>query len=664
MFVRVYILIVLAIGITLLNNKVYGQSSRVDSLEKQLMVTTSSEAQAEILQQIYDEIEVFNYERANKIAHKYYLLATETLPDSKHELAAILRMGNSFMYLEKNDSALYYYKELIDKASELKDTVFLSKAYNNLGVLNANTGDLSAGVYYFKKSSELDALIGDNEGSITGYSNIGAIFAAQHKTDSALLYLNRALDAALVLQNPGIILTCYIDLSVIHSGLGNIDEAQRYANLGLEIAKSTNDLPSIAHAERMIALTYQKEGKYKIAVEHDLLSLGAAQDGGALEHAISAIIGLAFSYEQIGMYKEALAYHKMYRIYSDSLQEINNEAQFIRASQEFNAEQAIKENEILYQKGKIKDLEIEKSEEELANSRIVIISSIVGLFLLVVLAITLYNRNIIKQRANQKLHDANAIIQAKNNDIIASIDYASKIQEALLPNSDEPNLFQDSFFLLKPKDIVSGDFVWHTQVDEFKVFAAVDCTGHGVPGAFMSMIGNAFLQQIIVEKGLRDPGKILDLLREKIITALNQKKGTSHRRDGMDMALCVFNTKNNKLHFAGANNPLFMIQQNVLVEIQGDKQPVGFFEGLEQPFTSHSVDVFDGDCIYVFSDGYVDQFGGPKGKKFKYKQLKEVLMSIHHKKMQEQKNILNQTFNDWKGDLEQLDDVCIVGVRI
>ncbi|MBK7131035.1 MAG: SpoIIE family protein phosphatase [Crocinitomicaceae bacterium] len=664
MFARVYIVIVLALSTFMLNHEAYAQSSKVDSLEKQLMVTTGSEAQADLLQQIYDEVEVFNYERANKIAHKYYLLATETLPNSKHELEAILRMGNSFMYLEKNDSALYYYKELINKSSELKDTVFLSKAYNNLGVLNANTGDLSAGIYYFKKSSELDALIGDNEGSITGYSNIGAIFAAQDKIDSALLYLNRALDAALVLQNPEIIIACYIDLSVIHNGLGKLDETQRYAGLALEVAKQQNDLSSIAQSERMFAITYQKEKKFKIAVEHDLLSLNAANDGGALEHALLAIGGLAFSYEQMGMYKEAIAYHKMYRTYSDSLKEINNEAEFIRASQEYNAEQAIKENEILYQKSKIKDLEIEKSEEELANSRIVIISSIVGLFLLVVLALTLYNRNIIKQRANQKLHDANAIIQAKNNDIIASIDYASKIQEALLPNSDEPNLFQDSFFLLKPKDIVSGDFVWHTQVDDYKVFAAVDCTGHGVPGAFMSMIGNAFLQQIIVEMGLREPGKILDQLREKIITALNQKKGMSHRRDGMDMALCVLDTKNNKLHFAGANNPLFMIQQNVLVEIQGDKQPVGFFEGLERPFTSHSIDVLEGDCVYVFSDGYVDQFGGPKGKKFKYKQLKELLMNIHHKKMQEQKNILNQTFIDWKGDLEQLDDVCIVGVRI
>ncbi|MBL7899598.1 MAG: SpoIIE family protein phosphatase, partial [Crocinitomicaceae bacterium] len=269
-----------------------------------------------------------------------------------------------------------------------------------------------------------------------------------------------------------------------------------------------------------------------------------------------------------------------------------------------------------------------------------------------------------KQRANTKLQEANAIINEKNADILASIEYASKIQEALLPTKDNPDLFRDSFFMLKPKDIVSGDFLWYSEVDGKKIFAAVDCTGHGVPGAFMSMIGNTFLQQIVNERQITKPAEVLNELRQSVIRALNQKGLGTNRKDGMDMALCVVDEKNMKLEFAGANNPMFLIQSGVLMEIRGDKQPVGYFEGFEDPFTNHEFKIEKGDCIYITSDGYVDQFGGPKGKKFKYKQFKELLFSISLKSMQDQKKILAQTFEDWKGSLEQVDDVCVVGVRI
>jgi serine phosphatase RsbU (regulator of sigma subunit) len=180
----------------------------------------------------------------------------------------------------------------------------------------------------------------------------------------------------------------------------------------------------------------------------------------------------------------------------------------------------------------------------------------------------------------------------------------------------------------------------------------------------MSMIGNTFLQQIINERGILDPAEILNELRKNVVRALNQKGKGVNRKDGMDMAICVIDESKMMLEFAGANNPLFVMQAKRMLEIKGDKQPVGYFEGNEMPFTKHTLALEKGDCIYIFSDGYVDQFGGPKGKKFKYRQFSELLQSLSRRPMQEQKQTINRAFDEWKGELEQVDDVCVVGIRM
>ena len=206
--------------------------------------------------------------------------------------------------------------------------------------------------------------------------------------------------------------------------------------------------------------------------------------------------------------------------------------------------------------------------------------------------------------------------------------------------------------------------MWYAEVEDKKIIAVVDCTGHGVPGAFMSMIGNTFLHQIVNEREITYPSEILTELRRNVIRALNQKGDGVNRKDGMDMAICTYNSKTGILEFAGANNPLFVIVGGQTHEIKGDKQPVGYFEGLEKPFTNHSLEVTKGDCVYLFSDGYADQFGGPKGKKYKYKPLKDLIFANYQKPMSAQKSILINSFDDWKGPLEQVDDVCVVGFRI
>ena len=257
------------------------------------------------------------------------------------------------------------------------------------------------------------------------------------------------------------------------------------------------------------------------------------------------------------------------------------------------------------------------------------------------------------------------IIEEKQKEILDSIHYAKRIQQAMLTSEDyiAEHFNAENFIFYQPKDIVSGDFYWALSHHDKFYIAAADCTGHGVPGAFMSLLNISFLNENVIERGIKNPDQILNEQRREIIKALNPT-GNENSKDGMDCALCAFDLKNNKLQFALANNPLWLIRAGELIEFKSDKMPVGKYEDHIKNFTLQSTEIFKGDCIYIFTDGYADQFGGDKGKKFKYKQLKELLLLNVHKPMNEQKEMLSKTINDWKDNLEQVDDILIIGVRV
>ena len=266
---------------------------------------------------------------------------------------------------------------------------------------------------------------------------------------------------------------------------------------------------------------------------------------------------------------------------------------------------------------------------------------------------------------NIKIEKAYLEIEDQKRSITDSIHYAKRIQNAILPPDDyvESNL-PESFVLYKPKDIVSGDFYWMNREDGRVMFAAVDCTGHGVPGAFMSIVGNHQLNYSVNVDGARTAAAILDKLNEGVTKSLHQKKEGSSVKDGMDISLISYEKEKMSLDFAGAFNPLYLIRDGELQIFKGDKFPIGAFYGEKlEHFTNLQLDLKKGDSVYIFSDGYPDQFGGEKGKKFKYKQFQELLLSIQDKSMKEQKAILDKTIVDWMGKLEQVDDILVIGAR-
>jgi len=258
------------------------------------------------------------------------------------------------------------------------------------------------------------------------------------------------------------------------------------------------------------------------------------------------------------------------------------------------------------------------------------------------------------------------VISEKNKEILSSIHYAKRIQRALLA-SDKllKNNLSEYFLLYKPKDIVSGDFYWADETPDKKFLLLTgDCTGHGVPGAFMSLLNISIMHELTFGRHLSRPDQLLNTQRDAIILALNPEGADEESKDGMDCVLCSFDFKNKQLDFSCANNPLWILRNGELMEYKPDKQPIGLHEGERKNFTLHSVQLQQGDIVYTFTDGFADQFGGPKGKKFKYSQLKEKIISIHALPLTQQRQELEKTLDEWRGNLEQVDDILVIGIRI
>ncbi len=263
------------------------------------------------------------------------------------------------------------------------------------------------------------------------------------------------------------------------------------------------------------------------------------------------------------------------------------------------------------------------------------------------------------------IRESPTCINTRNREIIKSLRYAGMIQKALLPSDNVmKRVLGDYFTLFMPKDVVSGDFYWVASKNGHSVIVAADCTGHGVPGALMSILGISCLKEVIVSDCTNRPNRILNQLREKVMEALSQTGDFDEAKDGIDLSMCIINHDRSELQYSGANNPLYIIRDGELLETKPDKMPVGVNAIDEEPFSNHLIRIRKNDKVYMFSDGFPDQFGGPRGKKFKYRPFKNLLLDIHLKNMQDQREILRETVTDWMGDNEQIDDILVLGFAI
>lgn len=587
----------------------------------------------------------------------------------KKSLAGALN-NIGFVYANQGDipKALDYHHESLKLHEELGDKKGIAYGFNNIGFLYKKQGDIKNAFEYYHKSLKIYEEIGDKEGQAMSLNNIGVISISAGDTTKALEYHLKSLKLYKVIEDKygmayslhhiGSIYKTYGDPSVTSSReaslISGINKALDYYRKSLALREEKGDKKGIASSLYCIGDIYNKQGKFKISIKYGLMSLELAQELGFPYRVEDAANLLSEVYEKQGKGIKALETYKLSIKMRDSM---NNEA-----NQKATAQQQAKYK---YEKQKVLDdakhdklLAAEQEEKE--KQQILAGATAIGLGLVVVFLIFVFNRLRVTKKQKLVIEEQKEVVEEAHQEIKDSITYAKRIQSAILPPSKlVKEYLNESFILYKPKDVVAGDFYWMEHKDGKVLFAAADCTGHGVPGAMVSVVCNNALNRSVREYGLTDPGQILDKTREIVIQEF--EKSEEEVKDGMDIALCSI--EDNKLKYAGANNPLWIIRNSEIIETKANKQPIGQFDK-PVPYKTHSFDLEQDDSIYLFSDGYVDQFGGEKGKKFKSKAFRELLLCIQDKSMEQQQTIINEAFETWKGNLEQIDDVCVIGFRI
>lgn len=435
-------------------------------------------------------------------------------------------------------------------------------------------------------------------------------------------------------------------------------QAKESLTQALSLAEQIKSQQEIALAHFHLGNFYFRQFSPELAKRHLLKSLNISNELGIKELAMYAHQKLANVYEQEGNLAQAYSNFKSFTLLKDEL--FSEESQKVITEMQTKYETEKKEQEI-------KLLSNEKTLLHLENQRqrLVIFIAIGGLTIILAFALLLINMVRQKQKANRVLEEKNELISHQKQEITDSIRYASKIQSAILP---VPSLLdealKDHFVLFLPRDIVSGDFYWYTMLQNKMILTAADCTGHGVPGAFMSMLGVSSLYEIVNKEGIMEPAEILNKLRAFIKQTLSQSGKENEQKDGMDISLCMLDLENMRLEWAGAYNPLVLIRNGELIEYKADKMPVAIHVNDHRSFTNHVIELQPNDKFYMFSDGFPDQFGGTDGRKYMSKRFKQFLLEIHDKPMELQKELLLNEHLAWRGPIEQIDDIVVFGVSV
>ncbi|MES2565305.1 MAG: tetratricopeptide repeat protein [Bacteroidota bacterium] len=664
-----------------------GQISKVDSLEKVLKTSPRDTNLVRTFNIIAGVVQFNNPEKGLAYCNKGLKLAGE-LNYEKGKAMLNNTSGICYSILGNYEEAYKCFTRALEGYTALNDKRSISLCLNNLGIYYYNQGDYSKALDYYLQSLKVDEALNDDEGMLSSYNNIGLIYKEQGNNTRALQYFSQALVVAeklkdkaglsMTYNNMGLVfwqqkkfaaaLANFFKVLEIDKALDNqVGIAQSYNNIGLiyyeqknfplsleyhlkavGLFLSLNDNEGLTLAYSNMASIYEKTGDLKKSEEYAKLSLDISTAIGRKEVQRNSYQTLAQVYALQKNFKDAYKYQLLLTDIKDSLSNNESNKQIAEMSAKYETEKKEEQIKLLE-----KDKKIQKTVRN---------SFIFAFALMLLLAGVSYQSFLNKRKANTQLAIKNELIEEKQKEILDSINYAKRIQTAILPpNRIVKEHLPDSFILYKPKDIVAGDFYWLEHKNDQVLFAAADCTGHGVPGAMVSVICNNGLNRTVREYNITDPGKILDKTREIVIAEF--EKSDEEVKDGMDISLCAFNHITHQILWAGANNPLWVIRDNEVIELRPDKQPIGKYAEAK-PFATHSMQLKKGDSFYIFTDGYVDQFGGEKGKKFKSSKLKELLLSISNQPMNEQHRILDETFGTWKGNLEQVDDVCIIGVRV
>ncbi|MEO6304732.1 MAG: tetratricopeptide repeat protein, partial [Bacteroidia bacterium] len=540
-------------------------------------------------------------------------------------LVALGNIGAIYITLGQNKKGLEYQLKSLAIAEKINNISKLASIYNNLSLLYNNFLEPDKALVYGKKSLAIYEQMNNVNGTCSAYGNIGNAYMNLNRMDEALVNFKKNNELAKLAENP------------------------------YEECTSSMDIGEI----------YFKREQYKLAIPYYLKAKEIGEEIEDDNSLKSVYANLYTIYKKTGDLNKALESNEKYVAVIEKLNETNSKDELHKKEIEFEFNRrAVKDSIKNAQENIIKDEKIKANKAQIEKDKLLKIALTTGFILVFIFGIVIFNRfRIIRKQKeiieikSKQTEEQKAIIENKNKEITDSINYAKRIQYTLLAHTEFLNEQlgeSDYFTLFQPKDIVSGDFYWACEQDNKFFLAVCDSTGHGVPGAFMSLLNIGFLSEAINEKLILQPDKILNYTRERLINSISKEE----QKDGFDGVILCIDKKTKKITYASANNSPIIVRDGEILELHKDKMPVGKGER-EDAFTLNEINIQKGDMLYLYTDGYADQFGGPKGKKYKYKQLNNQLLEINALSPKEQASELLKNFDAWKGQLEQVDDVCV-----
>jgi serine phosphatase RsbU (regulator of sigma subunit) len=598
----------------------------------------------------------------------------KTHPSLRFEASAYNTLATAFLNKGDNSKALHYFNKTYSLSEKLNDPVYTAKCLNNLSLVQRSLANFPKSLEYALMALKIRERY-DQKKTASSYNNIGLIYYQQHQNTEALKYFLIGLKNSITYKNEFVEGLCYINIGNVYSEQGKKDSALLFCFKALTIFKKQEDVSRVGTCYANISEIYQYKKDYTNALEYiknaiklkrqaeDLNDLGACflilgsiydnlnnnslaivyldsaknmhEQTNNVNDLTSVYSKLSDVYSKLGNFKDAYFYLSLNKKLTDSIFNSDNTAQLSSLKTQFEVEKKeVELNSKAQAQKQITDA-LEKKQQ------IIIIAICVFLFAVVVFSTLLYNRFKITKQQNHIIKAQKNQVEIHQKEILDSIQYAKRIQSTILKNQ-----------------IISGDFYWAHRKNNNYYIAVCDCTGHGVPGAFMSLLSIGYLNEAI-ENNILAPNTIFDYVRERLIQNISQED----QKDGFDGILLCIDGITKQITYAAANNKPVLISNGFVIKQKVDKMPVGKGERTD-PFNLYHLNYNKGDVLYLYTDGYADQFGGPKGKKYKYKPLNEILLNNSTIPLKDQYNKLSQEFNNWKGDLEQVDDVCIVGIKI
>jgi serine phosphatase RsbU (regulator of sigma subunit) len=608
-----------------------------------------------------------------QLALSTYLKSRELfseIEDQQRTASLQTNLGQVYADIGDYNNAIKEYNSSLKIFEELDDKNGIASTLNLIGIIYNNWGEYKLGLVYFRNSLKIYKEISDKHQREIGfaYGNIATSYSYLQKNDTALMYYAKEIQIIEKYGNEMDLGNPYFNIGTIYDTGDQLDSALFYFYKSLVIYKKYGDKSGISANLNHIGSVYLEIGNTNLSIKYFNQSLGIAKESGYAAKIMDAASGLYKAYKIKGNSSKALEMHELYVTMHDSIKSDENRKAVLSQEYRYAYEKKAATDSIrAVEAKKITDAQITAQQAQLENEQLQRYALYGGVFMLLIFGGFIYNRFRVSQQQKQEIEaqkqeveKQKALVDRKNEEITDSIIYAKRIQGAILPPGRVVKEYlKDSFIIYKPKDVVAGDFYWMKKKDGFILFAAADCTGHGVPGAMVSVVCSNSLNRSVREYGLTEPGLILDIARNIVVREF--EKSDKNVQDGMDIALCSI--KDNKLQYSGANIPLWIYRKGELMETKANKQPIGKFDN-PRPFTTHNFELQEGDTLYLLSDGFVDQFGGERGKKFKVKALKDLLLSIQDMTMDEQKTFIDNVFEKWRGNLEQVDDVCFIGVRV